>query len=49
MYTYERPAYTGLVYPTQSYFPTWVLEEDHVVCKSLVDSYKNLFKKRSSS
>lgn len=45
MYTYERPAYTGLVYPTQSYFPTWVLEEDHVVCKSLVDSYKNLFKK----
>ncbi|BCR36724.1 YgeY family selenium metabolism-linked hydrolase [Mariniplasma anaerobium] len=45
MYTYERAAYTGLVYPTQSYFPTWVLEEDHVVCESLVDAYKNLFKK----
>ncbi|MBN2299904.1 MAG: YgeY family selenium metabolism-linked hydrolase [Acholeplasmataceae bacterium] len=45
MYTYERPAYTGLVYPTQSYFPTWVLEADHVVCESTVDAYKNLFKK----
>jgi putative selenium metabolism hydrolase len=45
MYTYERAAYTGLVYPTQSYFPTWVLDEDHVVCESLVDAYKNLFKK----
>lgn len=45
MYTYERAAYTGLVYPTQSYFPTWVLDEDHVVCESTVDAYKNLFKK----
>ncbi len=45
LYTYEKPAYTGLVYPTQSYFPTWVLEEDHVVCESTVDAYKNLFKK----
>ena len=26
MYTYERPSYTGLVYPTKCYFPTWVLE-----------------------
>ncbi len=45
MYTYERPAYTGLVYPTDSYFPTWVLEEDHVVCESAVDAYQNLFGK----
>lgn len=45
MYTYERPAYTGLVYPTQSYFPTWVLEDNHVVCQSTVDAYQNLFKK----
>ena len=45
MYTYERPAYTGLVYPTQAYFPTWVLEEDHVVCQSTVEAYQKLFKK----
>ncbi len=45
MYDYDRPAYTGLVYPTQAYFPAWVLEEDHAACKSLVTSYKNLFDK----
>jgi len=43
MYDYARPSYTELVYPTESYFPAWVLEEDHKVCKGLVESYKNLF------
>lgn len=45
MYKYERASYTGLVYPTDCYFPTWVIPKDHVVCKSLMDTYKNLFKK----
>ncbi|MBU1342405.1 MAG: YgeY family selenium metabolism-linked hydrolase [Proteobacteria bacterium] len=45
MYDYDRPSYTGLVYPTQSYFPAWVLAEDHDACKSLVAAYKNLFDK----
>lgn len=45
MYTYERPSYTNLVYPTECYFPTWVLPEDHVVCRSLVEAYKGLFEK----
>ena len=26
---YARPAYTGLVYPTKKYYPTWLLAEDH--------------------
>ena len=43
MYDYERPSYTGLVYPTKSYFPTWVLDESHVACQSLVKSYRSLF------
>lgn len=43
MYTYERPSYTGLVYPTDAYFPTWLIEEDHPVCQTLSDAYKNLF------
>ncbi|HEY8364394.1 MAG TPA: YgeY family selenium metabolism-linked hydrolase, partial [Haloplasmataceae bacterium] len=43
MYTYERPSYTGLVYPTECYFPTWVIPEDHEACKTLVDCYRNLF------
>ena len=44
MYPYSRPSYTGLVYPTESYFPTWFIEEDHPVCKSLLSAYESLFK-----
>ncbi|MEN6462262.1 MAG: YgeY family selenium metabolism-linked hydrolase [Syntrophomonas sp.] len=44
LYSYEKPSYTGLVYPTECYFPTWVLEEEHPVCQALVESYQNLFK-----
>ena len=43
MYPYARPSYTGLVYPTECYFPTWFIEEDHALCKTLADSYKGLF------
>jgi putative selenium metabolism hydrolase len=45
MYKYSRPSYTGLTYPTDCYFPTWVLPEDHVVTQSLVSAYKGLFEK----
>ena len=45
MYNYDSPAYTGLVYPTECYFPAWVLEEDHDACISLKTAYKNLFNK----
>lgn len=44
MYTYERPSYTGLVYPTECYFPTWVLPEEHAACQTLIKCYKDLFK-----
>ena len=29
MYTYAKPSHTGLVYPTECYFPSWVLAEGH--------------------
>ncbi|MFC0905223.1 YgeY family selenium metabolism-linked hydrolase [Clostridium sp. MT-14] len=44
MYTYERPSYTGLKYPTECFFPTWVLPEDHKVCQNAVNCYRDLFK-----
>ncbi|AJD33103.1 YgeY family selenium metabolism-linked hydrolase [Clostridium sporogenes] len=44
MYSYERPSYTGLVYPTECFFPTWVLKEDHPICETAVKCYKDLFK-----
>ena len=43
MYTYERPSYTGLVSPTECYFPTWVIEAGHPVCRMLLETYQNLF------
>ncbi|EAS44893.1 YgeY family selenium metabolism-linked hydrolase [Photobacterium profundum] len=46
MYEYNRPAYTGLVYPTECYFPTWVIDEEHVATKTLEASYELLFDKK---
>lgn len=43
MYTYERPSYTGLVYPTDCYFPSWVVEEDAPACKAAAETYRALF------
>ena len=45
LYTYERPSYTGLVYPADAYFPTWLIERDHPVCSTLADAFKGLFNK----
>ncbi len=45
MYTYEKPSYTGLVYPTDCYFPTWVIDEDHLVTATAAETYKSLFNK----
>ena len=45
MYTYEAPSWTGLVYPTDCYFPTWVIPADHKVTKATEEAYRNLFGK----
>jgi putative selenium metabolism hydrolase len=45
MYQYARPSYKGYIYPTESYFPTWVLDEKHPLLTATVDSYKQLFNK----
>ncbi len=43
MYTYERPSWTGLVYPTQCYFPTWINAESAPHVKALHDAHVALF------
>lgn len=43
MYNYDRPSYTGLSYPIEAYFPTWVIPEDHPVTKALVEAHHELF------
>lgn len=43
--TYAQPSYTGLVYPTEKYYPTWVTDEDHVLVRSAVNTFKEMFNK----
>ena len=43
MYSYDRPSYKGLIYPTECYFPTWVIPEDHAATKAMVEAYKGMF------
>jgi putative selenium metabolism hydrolase len=43
MYTYAVPSWTGLVYPTDCYFPTWVLPREHKVTKASEEAYRRLF------
>ncbi len=43
--TYDRPSYTGLVYPTKHYFPTWLVPEDSAPVQSAVATYQSLFRR----
>jgi len=43
MYKYDRPSYTGLVYPTDCYFPTWVSPEDHITTQAMVEAYRGMY------
>ena len=43
MYTYDRPSWTGLVYPTECYFPTWVSSETAPHVQALVRAHKAMF------
>ena len=43
MYKYERPSWTGLSYPTDAYFPTWVIPEDHPATTAMVEAYRGMY------
>jgi len=43
MYTYDRPSYTGLVYPTECFFPTWVTDEDHDITQAMAAAFASLY------
>jgi putative selenium metabolism hydrolase len=42
---YSQPAYTGKLYKQELYFPTWKIPVDHVLVKSGVEAYSELFGK----
>ena len=43
MYMYDRPSWTGEVYETEAYFPTWINRESAAHVKALVDAHKAMF------
>ena len=43
MYMYDRPSWTGEVYETEAYFPTWINKESAAHVKALSDAHKALF------
>ena len=50
MYMYDRPSWTGEVYETECYFPTWINKESAAHVQALSDAHKALYgDKRQSS
>ncbi|MCL1880135.1 MAG: YgeY family selenium metabolism-linked hydrolase [Actinomycetia bacterium] len=43
MYSYERPSYTGVLYPIECFFPTWVIPEDAPATKAAVAAYRGMY------
>jgi putative selenium metabolism hydrolase len=44
---YAQPAYTGLVYPTEKYFPTWVEDEDAPQVQAMIRTHQQLFRRKA--
>ena len=40
---YEQAAWTGKVYPTEKYYPTWVIPEDHAAVRAASAACRGLF------
>ncbi|MHA6643691.1 YgeY family selenium metabolism-linked hydrolase [Mesorhizobium sp. A623] len=43
LYDYAKASWTGLVYPTECYFPAWRIEQDHPACQALVKTHEEIF------
>ena len=45
MYMYDRPAWTGAVYETECFFPTWINKAGAAHVQALVDAHEALWGK----
>ena len=43
MYSYDRPSWTGLVYRTECYFPTWINPETAPHVQAVADAHRAMF------
>jgi putative selenium metabolism hydrolase len=41
--TYSTPSYTGLRYPMEKYYPTWVLDESHPLAQAAIATFRGLW------
>jgi putative selenium metabolism hydrolase len=39
---YEEKAWTGLVYPMEKYYPTWVMDDDHPALQAASRAFRNI-------
>ena len=49
MYMYDRPSWTGEVYETECYFPTWINKENAAHVQTLADAHRALYGDRRQS
>jgi putative selenium metabolism hydrolase len=42
---YEQQGWTGLVYPTRKYYPSWATPEDHASVQAAIEAHQGLFGK----
>jgi len=43
---YDRPSYTGLAYPAEKYFPTWIVDADALPVAAAARTYQSLFRRK---
>ena len=43
MYSYDKPSWRGLVYPTECYFPAWAIPEEAAPVRALVKAHEAMF------
>ncbi len=46
---FAEPSWKGCVFPTKKYYPTWVLEEQHPLCKLALSTHEELFGKKAEA
>ncbi len=42
LYQYAVPSYKGLTYPSEAYFPTWLIAKDHPATQTLAATHRGL-------
>jgi acetylornithine deacetylase/succinyl-diaminopimelate desuccinylase-like protein len=47
--SYNKPSYTGFVFPEEKYFPAWALPENHVLVQAAVEASELYFNKTTKT